>query len=90
MDSVEEDLASIESTKNKDCIVNTYITSIKNNYDIFNKVQEPSTKSVSNIPNEINQLEKITKPAKLIIDQYNFDLSVFVWISSKFSKYCTI
>ena len=38
MDSVEEDLASIESTKNKDCIVNTYITSIKNNYDIFNKV----------------------------------------------------
>ena len=38
------------------------ITSIKNQDDIVNEVEEQRATPVSNRPNEITQLEKITKP----------------------------
>ena len=53
------------------------ITSIKNKDDIVDEVYKPRATSVANRPSEINLLEKITKPAEVMISQDNLYLSVF-------------
>ena len=55
---------SITSMENRDDTVNIYITFIKNKDYIVNKVDKLRVTSVSNIPNEITQWEKITKTEK--------------------------
>ena len=77
VDNFEEALASITSIKKKYDIVNAYITSIKNKDDTVEKVEESRNASLSNRPNKITQLGKITKPLEVIIPKDNLDLYVF-------------
>ena len=60
MDNVEEDQATITSIKKKDDTIHAYITSIKNKDDTVYKVEGSRATSVSNRPNKITQLEKLT------------------------------
>ena len=82
MDSVEEALAWITSIKNNYYIVNKSITYIKEKDDIVDEVEEPRDTSASNRPNKMTKFEKITKPAKIVIDQDNLDLYVLSGLGS--------
>ena len=76
VDNAEEDRESITSIKKKDDIVNAYINSIKRMYDTVDKVDKSRATSVSNIPNEITQLENITKTSGIIIPTENLGTSL--------------
>ena len=76
MNIVEEARASITSIKNKDDMVHANIFFVEIKDDTAGNVEEPTVISVSNIPNEVAQLENITKLVKVIIFQENLDLSV--------------
>ena len=65
---------------------NASIISIKNKDEMVDKVEKQRAKSVSNRPNEITLLEKMTKPVEVIIDQDNFDLSVLSGLGASLSS----
>ena len=86
VDNIEESRASITSIKKKDNIVDAYITSIKNkDYTVYT-VEESRSTSVSNRPNEITLLEKITKSSEVIIPKDNLDLYFLSGLGSSLSS----